>query len=42
MEEELRSIEENDVWELAEPLNSTTIVKCKWVLKKKVNMINQM
>jgi hypothetical protein len=41
VEEELRSFEENNAWELTELPDSGTVVKCKWVLKKKIDINNK-
>ena len=38
IDEELTSFDENNAWDLVDtPSNSSTIVPCKWVLKKKVS-----
>lgn len=37
VEDELKSFKENEAWEVQEVPNNGTIVKCKWVFKRKVN-----
>ncbi|CAH2083465.1 unnamed protein product [Euphydryas editha] len=37
MEEELKSFEENEAWEVVDRPDKATIVKCKWVFKKKLD-----
>lgn len=40
IEAELASFEENDAWEVVEKPDSATVVKCKWVFKKKFDSEN--
>ncbi|KAI8424616.1 hypothetical protein MSG28_003049 [Choristoneura fumiferana] len=40
MTDELKSFEENDAWELVSVPDKASIVKCKWVLKKKYDSEN--
>ncbi|CAF4918329.1 unnamed protein product [Pieris macdunnoughi] len=37
MKEELKSFRENEAWEVMDRPKQATVVKCKWVLKKKVD-----
>ena len=41
VKEELQCFEENNAWELVDAPSSGTLVKCKWVLKKKINSENK-
>lgn len=41
LKDELKCFEENHAWELVDmPKNNETVVKCKWVLRKKLNSDN--
>lgn len=40
IQEELKCFEDNSAWELADAPKSGTVVKCKWVLKKKCDREN--
>lgn len=40
MEEELKSFEENEAWELVTKPVDAKVVQCKWVYKKKLNVDN--
>ena len=35
MNEEIESLHHNETWVLVKPLSEKTIIKCKWILKKK-------
>lgn len=37
MDEELKSFKENEAWEVVERPAQATVVKCKWVFKKKID-----
>ncbi|KAG6438793.1 hypothetical protein O3G_MSEX000229 [Manduca sexta] len=41
VQEELRSFNENDAWELVDAPDNGTIVQCKWVLRKKYDSDNK-
>lgn len=41
IEDELKCFEENDAWELVDPPSDSSVVQCKWVLKKKYELNNQ-
>lgn len=41
MKQELASFTENDAWEVVERPENSTLVKCKWVFKKKLGLGNK-
>ncbi|KAG7301017.1 hypothetical protein JYU34_015390 [Plutella xylostella] len=41
VEEELQAFESNDAWEIVDVPSDRSIVKCKWVLNKKVDIDNK-
>lgn len=40
MQEELQSFQENSAWEVVDTPKSATVVKCKWVFKRKIESEN--
>ena len=41
MEEEMKSFEESDAWELVDCPDKGTVVDCKWVFKRKTDSENE-